>query len=335
VAGRFAAGFGLLLRDGAEMAKQYPSVAVASDGRPVVQRHLAECVEQLRWAGCHVIELGSVPCPALPWSIEELEVDGGLYLGNPAENAHTAGVRFFGGKGEPITGLTSLRPICARAEGTLNRPVRVSGEATRADAMSLYESRFADSFHGLRPLRFLLHTTCRPAGVCLKRLLAETACRMTLQESDRGIPGKSLPESGGHFAAAIDDDGRRCRLWDERGIPVPFEKLLLLLVRIICGDEPSGRGVVVEDGLSQTLLSAPKQSGLIVRDCGSLPSDVYTAMVGSGAVLGADSTGHIWYGEPGGRVIADALGTLTLVLGKLSDGDRPFSEVLDEETAGF
>ena len=50
--------------------------------------------------------------------------------------------------------------------------------------------------------------------------------------------------------------------------------------------------------------------------------------------LGADRVGRIWYGEAGERAIADALASLTLILGKLSERDRPLSEVLDaDETA--
>ncbi len=335
LAGRFAAGFGLLLRDELETATRNPSVAVAGDGRPVTQRHFAEIVEKLRWAGCDVIELGSVPCPALAWTIGELGADGGLYVGNPVGNAHKVGIRFFDRNCGSIAEPASLQTICARVEADPKRPVRVSGKASRADALGPYESRFADSFHGLRPLRFLLHTTCRPAGTCLEWLLRGTACKMVLRDSETALPAKPLPESAGHFAAAIGDDGLRCRLWDERGELVPFERLFLLLVQIVCGNEPSGQTIVVQDGLPETLTLRLQQLGLPVRSCGPLSSRVDAAMVSSGAPLGADHGGRIWYGDPGGRVIADALGTLTLVLGKLSDGDRPLSEVLDAEVPSY
>ena len=331
LAGQFAAGFGLLLRDELGTTTRNPSVAVAGDGRPVTQRHFAEIVEKLRWAGCDVIELGSVPCPALLWATGELATDGGLYVGNPTGNAHRAGIRFVGSDGKPVTELATLKAICARIEAVPARPVRVSGIASRAEAMRPYEARFADFFHGLRPLRFLLHTTCRPAGICLERLLQETACKMVLRDSETAMPAEPLSESGGHFAAAVEDDGQRCRLWDERGEPVSFERLLLLLTRIIHGNEPAGQTIVVQDGLPETPTLELQRYGLTVRSCGPLPSDVHAAMVSSMAPLGADQGGRIWYGEPNERVIADALGTLTLLLRKLSGGDRPLSEVLDAE----
>ena len=156
---------------------------------------------------------------------------------------------------------------------------------------------------------------------------------MELRESETALPAQPLPDSVGHFAAAIEEDGQRCRLWDERGEPVPFERLFLLLFGVVCGREPSNHVVVIEKGLPETILSVLQRSGASVQHCGPLPSDIHGAMVSSEATLGADRGGRIWYGEPGERAIADALGTLTLLLGRLSDGDRPLSEVLDADAA--
>ena len=334
LAGRFAAGFGILLREALGATDRYPAIAVASDGRSITQQHFTEVVEKLRWVGCNVIELGSVPCPALSWAIGELDADGGLYVGNPVGDPHKAGLRFYRADGVPISEVSSLGAISALVDSAPSRPVRVSGEASRADALGLYESRFADSFHGLRPLRFLIHTTCRPTGVCLTRLLQATACKMELRESETAVRAQPLPDPVGHFAAAIEEDGQRCHLWDERGGPVPFERLFLLLFGVVCGSEPSNHVVVVEEELPEAFLSVLRRSGASVRHCGPLPSDMHRAMARSGATLGADRGERIWYGESGERVIADALGSLTLLLGKLSDGDRPLSEVLDAATAG-
>ena len=201
----------------------------------MTQRHFAKVVERLRWAGCDAVDVGTVPSPALAWATGELGADGGLYLGNPFGSRHTAAFCFYGREGEPLTGDSALRAIVTQAGSEPNRPVRRSGTATRADALRGYESRLADSFHGLRPLRFVLHTTCHPVGACLGRLLKETACKMVLRRSETSLPDEPLSESGGHFAACIDNDGRRCRLWDERGIPVPFERLFLLIARRVLG----------------------------------------------------------------------------------------------------
>lgn len=334
LAGRFAAAFGIILRDELGSSDCYPSVAIAGDGRAVTQSHFAAAVERVRWVGCDVVDLGTVPCPALPWAIAELGADGGLYVGNPLGDAHGAGIRFYGRDGRPLTGEPVLAAIGDGLEIESPRPVRSSGKASKADLLVRYESRFADSFHGLRPLRFLLHTTCRPVGRTVERLLQETACKMVLNGSEAEMLPERLSESVGHFAVAIEQDGLRSRVWDERGEPVAFERLFLLVAQIVSAHEPSDRVVVVDEELPATVASVLEQSGLTVQRCGPLPSQVHAAMVSSGAALGADGAERIWYGEPGGRVIADGLGTLTLLLGKHSESDRPLSELLDSHATG-
>jgi phosphomannomutase len=329
LAGRFAAGLGMVLREELGAPGPYPTVAVASDGRAVTQGHFAQIVERLRWAGCDVADLGSVPCPALLWAIGENQADGGVYLGNPEGTPHRAGVRFYGRDGRPVTGSGALSAVCAWVEDEPDRPVRTSGKAGQSDVLRLYGSRFTDFFHGLRPLRFLLHTTCRPAGATVERLLRQTACKMVLRVSESLMPAEPLPESVGHFGATIEDDGQQLRLWDERGRIVPFESLFSMIVGSVYGNEPFGRIVVFAEGSHELLTGPCEKRGLAVERCGPLPSDIHAAMVRSGAALGADRVGRIWYGEAGERAIADALGTLTLILGKLSEGDRPLSEVLD------
>lgn len=333
LAGRFAAGFGMLLREEVGSGEAHPCVAAATDGRAVTQRHFARIVEQLRWAGCDVVELGSVPCPALPWAMGETGADGGIYLGNPQGDPHRAGMRLYGRGGRLITGLASLQAVSDRVEEEPARPVRTSGKAEQADVLDSYTSRFSEYFHGLRPLRFGLHVSCRPAGGCVERLLSATACRMVLHESETAVPAGPLPEAAGHFAAAMEDDGQRLRLWDERGRPVAFETLFLLIAGRVYGGELSGRTVVLGEGTGQVLAAALEQRGPVVERCGPLPSEMHGAMAAHRAALGADKSGRIWYGEAGGSVIADALATLALVLSRLSEGDRPLSAVLDAEAA--
>lgn len=335
LAGRIGAAFGISLGDRRDATAVYPTVLVAGDGRPVTQRHFAKVVEKLRWAGCDVVDLGTVPCPALSWAMGELGAEGGLYLGNPLGSPHGLAICFYGRDGEPLTEDSALRAIVTQAGLEPNRPVRRSGTATRADALRDYESRLADSFHGLRPLRFLLHTTCHPVGTCLARLLKETACKMVLRPSETSLPDEPLSQSGGHFAASIDDDGRRCRLWDERGIPVPLERLFLLIAGRVLGPEPSDRTIVVDESLFAAWPPTIRQAGLVLRGSAPLASQLFGTMVSEKAALGADRHGRLWYREANGRVLADALGTLTLLLGILSDGDRPFSEVLDDDVPAY
>ncbi|MHB8903425.1 MAG: hypothetical protein ACYC6Y_32070, partial [Thermoguttaceae bacterium] len=175
--------------------------------------------------------------------------------------------------------------------------------------------------------------TCRPLQPCVERLLDATACRMLFRQTPRPLPDTPLAEPPGHLAVAVDDDGRRCRVWDERGQPVPFDRLLLLLARIVLPAAPQRRPVVLDEALPPALSATLRHRGLDVRHCDRLPGQMYAAMSDSGAARGADRPRRLWYAEPGKPPIADALVTLALLLARLSQTDAPLSQVLDGDGA--
>jgi phosphomannomutase len=324
LAGRLAASFGVLLRD-ETTADRNPMVVVASDARGATQPHYAAVVEQLRWAGCDLIELGAAPCPALAWAVARLAAQGGLYLGNAGSQPHAATVRFFATAGRPRDGQTQIAPIARGVETPPDRPTRTWGTATRTAALADYQAQFAEAFHGLRPLRFMLHTTCRPSGQMVERLLADTACRVVLEASDASMPLDRIADPLGHFSVSLDADGCRLRLWNERGEPVSFDRLFLAVRASRSTTGPA----VIDRNLDDSLIAQVRNLGFTVVPCGPTPGEIHAAMVDSAAALGADAAGRIWYGDSDGFAAPDALATLAILLAELSRSDRPTSQVLD------
>lgn len=327
-AGRLAAAFGVSLRDAMALDQGNPAVVVAGDGRAWTQQLLAAAAEQLRWAACDVVELGAATAPALAWAVTHWRADGGFYLGNPSGRAHAAGVRFFLSKAQPVSAGDALSAIRRAVEHPPRRPARRYGAARGQGGVPHYLERFTESFHALRPLRFTLQTTCRPFAAAVDRLLENTACQVIAADAIGG-PGNRPAESQVHFAIAVDDDGERCRLWDERGQPVDFHRLLLLIAAAL-GGALAGRAVAAGHGISDAAAARLAALGARVVRCGHLRAETYQALVKQQAALGADSAGRIWH-TAGGHVAADALGTLAILLGRLSCHDRPLSEVLDAE----
>ena len=84
--------------------------------------------------------------------------------------------------------------------------------------------------------------------------------------------------------------------------------------------------LVTTAGLAERGGLAAKFGGQIVVVAGSSRQSLWQSMRRSGADLGADDQGRIWYA--GGPTSADALQTLTLILTLLSRGDRPLSELI-------
>ncbi len=274
LAGRLAAAFGVFLRDSLAIEQGNPAVVVAGDGRAWTQELLAAATERLRWAACDVVELGAATAPALAWAVTHWRADGGFYLGNPSGRAHAAGVKFFLSRGRPVSAGDALSAIRRAVEQPPRRPARQYGAASRQGGVPEYLERFTESFHGLRPLRFALQTTCRPFAAAVDRLLENTACQAIAADAIGG-PGNRPAESQVHFAIAVDDDGERCRLWDERGQPVDFQP-----AASDCGRTRSalaGR-TVAGHGISDAAAARLAALGCVSR-CGHLRAETYQALV--------------------------------------------------------
>ena len=65
-------------------------IVFASDGRLSTAAITAAIVEGIRWCGCEAIDLGPTSAPCAASAIEQLKVEGGIYLGNPSGAAKRA-----------------------------------------------------------------------------------------------------------------------------------------------------------------------------------------------------------------------------------------------------
>lgn len=321
---RVAAAFGVWLRDQRPKTAVPAPVVIAGDGRPRGCELIAAAAEGLAWSGWSVVDIGAASAACVAFAVEHLAAAGGLLLGNPDGQAHTTGMKFWAERGRPLSAggpLEAIQALCAR--GT-DRPTRKSGSLARCQAEPLYLAVLQPHFHALRPLRFLLESTSGPLVGCLQKLLGEVACQVILGRvtPDRLTP--PVPQDALHFAARIDDDGERCRLWDESGRPVAPERLLLLLAR-----QPSVRAVVLEETAARALVGEIRASGARVHWSDPRRAAMHRAMQEQRAFLGGGPSGRFWHGDAEDHAAADALMTLTLLLGLLSQSDRPLSEVLD------
>ena len=180
-------------------------------------------------------------------------------------------------------------------------------------------------------MRLVLDTSCQPVVRYLRKLTEPVACRIiSCRTNAERLPRQVVTEEA-HFAVRIGDDGETSQVLDERGRPVPAERLLLLIVRHLLGERPQGTIVLEKE------TAAAVAASLRRPDCRVVFSDARRAsmertMRRHGAKLAGGPSGRFWYTDHG-PPLPDALITLTLLLVILSQSDRRLSEVLDLEAA--
>ena len=328
---RMAVALGVWLREGLAAAERPPVAVVAGDGRSMMPELVAAVAEGLRFAGCHVIEIGPATAACMASAIHVTEADGGILIGNPGREARTVGLKFWGAGGRPVSAGGPLERIRELFHAGSDRPTRRFGSMRRFPAEDHYLATLATYFHALRPLRVVVETGSPAALRSLETLCARVACRIFPGRVSGVHPAAAIREPAAHFAIRIEDDGERAALWDERGRAVACQRWFLLLAGSLLSEQP-GRAVVLERGWPPSVAEAVRAMGGCPVWGDALRAQMDQAMRAHRAVLGGGPSGRFWYSVSEGHASADALRTVTLVLTILSQSDRPLSEVLDAAT---
>ena len=311
---------------GTSVPSEAASILLAGDGRPLTAELVAAAAEGLRSTGCNVVDVGPSTAPCLAFAVHHLQAAGGVLVGNPGEDSHTAGLKFWAAGTRPLSAGGSLEPIVERYQSGPQQPARKHGQLRRFQADRPYLAQMAEHYHALRPLRVVVDSASRPTLDFLQRLAATVACEIIPSRSTRNDLPRQILDDAAHLAACIDGDGETCRVLDEQGRPVPPERLLLLLA---ANPEPA-RFVVLEAETSPAVADRLVQLGMQVARSSPRRADMHAAMLKHGAALGGGPSGRFWHAESG-LPLCDALMTVTRLLIALSRGDEPLSEVLDRD----
>lgn len=306
-----------------------PVVVLAGDGRPIAAELVAAAAEGLRYGGCHLVDVGPATSACLAFAVDHLGADGGVLVGGPGDRANVVALKFWDAAPAPLSAGAAMQPVEQIYHTGVDRPTRTAGSMRRFQAEGPYLAALAEHYHALRPLRVILHTSCGPLSRYLDELTGPLACRIGRSRTTvDGLPGQIADETA-HFGVQIDDDGERCRVWDEQGRPVPNERLLLLVARALLSERPGG-AIVLEEGTPAAVVQGIESAGGRVSFSGRLRRATAMAMRSQAGLFGGGTAGRFWY-DRDGLPLPDALMTLTLLLVLSSRSDRRFSEVLDRE----
>lgn len=351
-----------------------PTVLVANDGRSLVAETVAATIEGLRHAGCDVVELGATNSPCLTRAIDHLAADAGVLIGAAHTRPPKVTLRFWADGGRPLSALDgpfpdlSLDTLRLAADQTVVRPSRRSGLLRRQAADPVYLDTLREFYHAMRPLRVGVATRCEAFWRHLRVLSATVACHFTpckliedeqhtsrieshaADESTNGAKSRAAEPPGAfHFAIHVDDQGEAVRVFDERGRPIPGERLLPVLAQFLLPTAPGATVVVERDATGEIDLTkaesdraredvastaiveavAAHRGRVVTAD--SRRQSIHAAMRASAAILAGGPSGRFWFGGAQSPS-ADALRTLTYLLTILSQSDRPLSIVAAEAT---
>jgi phosphoglucosamine mutase len=344
---RLSAALGVLAWREQPSRRRPPVVVLGTDGHWTTAELFASACAALQWTGCRTVEAGAATSPALACLSAERVADAALWIGNASGESQTIALKFWGASGTPWSSPGKLDTLVEVWQATtVDRPCRTTGGAERARAADVYLPSLAPMFHGLRPLRFVLDTTCQPLVRAWRELTQASACEIissgqappaeaasgcSLVERRLAAVAERVLVSGAHFGMWIDGDGEACLLVDERGRAVSAETFLVALAAYVCGRQPGAR-VLLESSSSGECQRQIERLGAEVSRAPSTRQAMSEWFVERRAALAGGPSGRFWFASS--PPAPDALLTLCFWLSVLSKSDRAVSEVLDAAQAG-
>lgn len=292
-------------------------------------------IEGLTQTGVQVTDIGQVPTPVLNFTVDSQQVDGGVMITashNPPE------YNGFKLRTDLIVSGNQLQEILVIAQAE-NFAAPVSSKSVgqfdpfpdylarlKALALPLSFKIVVDGGNGTNGLvvsRLLqdlgcdvIELYCEPDGDFPNRspdptkanALSELSARVLSEKADLGV--------------AYDGDGDRLVVVDELGNTVPGDQLIMILARDALRNGPAK--IVYEILCTQALPEDVTNNGGEPIVTASGYAFVHEAMQRSGAALGGEFSGHLFFNEPGFHFDDAILGTIK-ILNVLTRTQQPVS----------
>ncbi len=312
---------------GSELVEQKQRVTlIARDGRNSSPRIRDALVEGLRWCGVSVIDLGAVPTPVMQFATRELGVGNGFMVTGSHNGREYNGIKMVI-RDASLTEKTifSLRE---RIQAQRFIEAAVPGDYSNRAIVDEYIARIKTDVVVARRLKVVVDAANGVTGPVAPRLFQALGCAVEplYCELDGDFPNHDPdPTRPGNLHAlqatvktrradlgiALDGDGDRVVFVTSQGETVHPDQVLMLLAQDVIARNP-GAPIVFDVKCSSHLPRLIADAGGLPIMCRSGHSYVKNQIHESGALLGGEFTGHIffrerWYGFDDGMYVAARL----------------------------
>ena len=320
-------------------------IVLGRDARPSSEAFAEAVTDGLMASGCEVLDIGMVPTPLASFAVNHFWVDGVVQVTASHSPADFNGLKLQVGM-EALAGEELQKVERLIASGSF---VHGEGRRLARDIVYPYLNCVLHKVQVDTPFKVAVDGGNGVSGPLATRLLRELGCEVVplYCEPDGTFPNhapdpvqaenlvdlrRAVREEGCDVGIALDGDGDRIGIVDERGDVVPVDTYLLLYAREALRHGPGK--VVFEVRCSEGLFDGVRKYGGIpvMSRCGN--SSILPRMHSERAILGGELSGHIFFNDPP-IVFDDALYAAALLLQYMDRDGRPLSEMLTDLSAGL
>ncbi|HEM62633.1 MAG TPA: hypothetical protein ENO24_10110 [Chloroflexi bacterium] len=315
-------------------------VVVGRDVRVSSERFFSAVTRGLLSAGCHVVDVGVVPTPALSFAQESAFADGAVMVTASHNPAEFNGLKLQIGP-YPLAGeaLQHVERLIAKGQYETGK-----GTMGAMDVLPQYVDCIRQRLRPTRPLKVVVDGGNGAAGLVGSQLIEDLGCEVIrlycepdgrfphhdpdpLEEANVRDLRALVVEHGADLGIGFDGDGDRLGVVDEHGQMVLPDKYVALLAREFLTDVPAK--VVLDVRCSQALVDDIAAHGgvpLMTR-CGN--AYIIQKMRQENAALGVELSGHVFFNDPPLN-FDDALFAAGKLVEYLSRSDLTLSQLIGE-----
>lgn len=322
--------------------EEHPRVVVGSDNRPSSDGLADALCEGIRWAGGHVVRLGTVPTPVVYWAERELSAAGGVQITGSHNPAEWNGIKMTTG-GRPLYGA-AIQDLRRRIEE--DEVCRGVGSQEFVGILDHYITDIGRRFEGVGQLKVVVDcgnaSGALTAVPVLESIGAEVIplyCELdgtfpnhhpdpTVDENVVDLAA-TVRETGADLGIGFDGDADRIGVVDENGAVVRGDVLLLLFGLEVLERRGRGEKLVFDVKCSQVLPRVFEQAGGEPVMWATGHSLIKEKMHEIGAVIGGELSGHICFADEYIGV-DDAVYAGCRLLRLLAASGRTLSELVGE-----
>jgi len=284
-------------------------ISLGMDARISSPEFAASFAEGLRCTGCDVFDLGMVPTPCIYYSVEQLQADGAAVVTASHNPPQFNGFKLRRGQ-IPLTAGEIQQLRVAIEEGGFSGG---KGTLEKVDIMPSYLDWIASRINPARPLKVVIDCGNGTNGPVTPPLLRRLGCEVEelfstpdgnfpnhvpdpMKEANLAALKAKVVEVKADLGLAVDGDGDRIGLVDERGQAVPVDSTMVIFAREALARRP-GATVIVDVRASRAVADEVQMLGgrILVSRCGY--PNVLGKMRDEKAAFGGEVSGHMYFDD--------------------------------------
>ncbi len=281
---------------------------VGHDNRKTSEDFYELCIKGLRETGVNVIGFGIGTTPMMYWSQYHFNVKGGLMITASHNPAGWNGVKLALGLSYTLIGeeLQEIRSVAESGEFKTGK-----GTFREEYILDNYIEDLISRAKLHRPMKVLLNTANATSSFVSPSLLKRFGCEVVEHNTnpDPSYPnyvpnpanvemmddtGKMTVQSSANVGLAIDADGDRLGVTDEKGVTIWPDRWIILLTRLVLSKHP-GAKIIFDVKVSESLPEDIKAHGGVPIMWKTGHSYIKEKLHQEKAAFAGEMSGHIFF----------------------------------------